>query len=317
MPGSIRILIAAIGASAALVTGGESARTASAQTEQVLHVGVSPFEAHADAYYAQDLGLFKRAGLNVDIQQYSGGATVVAAIVGGALQIGAGSPIPVATARQRGIHVVLVAPGYMYDAAAPSPIDALAVAANSRLKTGQDLNGKTVAVAGVRSVAQIAAFAWIDSNGGDSSTVKAVELPQNAMADAVADGRVDAAEIGDPALTAGIVAGKVRIIGKAYDAIGKRLFAAAWFSSDEWAAKNPETIRKFTAAINDASAWAAKNPEAAATVLQKYMKVTFSRAHEYHNRTLDPAYIQPLLDAAFKYKALDRPMNASEIIWKG
>jgi NitT/TauT family transport system substrate-binding protein len=315
MPSRSRLLAVGVAASAALVADGFRSR-ASAQSA-VIHLGVSPFEAHADAYYAQDLGLFKRAGLDVEIQQFSGGATVIAAIVGGSLQLGAGSPLPVASARLRGVHVLLVAPGYVYESTGSSPIDALAVAANSPYHTGRDLNGKTVAVAGVKSVAQIAAFSWIDRNGGDSSTVRAVELPQNAMADAVVDGRVDAAEIGDPALTAGIDAGKVRIIGKAYDAIAKRLFAAAWFATDEWAERNPDVIHKFTSAINDASAWAVKNPEAAATTLQKYMKVTFTRAHEYHARTLDPALIQPLLDAAARYKILDRPMEAREIIWKG
>lgn len=304
-------------ACAALLAGGVPPQAAGAQADRVVRVGVSPFEAHGDAYYAQDLGLFKRAGLDVEIQQYAGGATIVAAIVGGSLQIGAGSPLPVATARERGIPIVLVAPGYLYDSAAPSPIDALAVAASSPYRTGRDLDGKTVAVAGVRSVAQLAAYSWIDRNGGDSSSVKAVELPQSAMADAVADGRVDAAEIGDPALSAGIADGKVRIIGKAYDAIAKRLFAAAWFATEDWAAGNADAIRAFTAAINDASAWAVKNPEAAVAVLGKYMKVSFSRAHEYHATTLDPGLIQPLLDAAVKYKMLDRPMNASEIIWKG
>jgi len=304
-----------VGVAATLV--GLGARRTSAQADRVVHLGVSPFEAHADAYYAQELGSFKRAGLDVDIQQFNGGATVIAAIVGGSLQIGAGSPLPVASARLRGVHVLLVAPGYIYDSNAAAPIDALAVAVNAPYHSGRDLNGKTVAVAGVKSVAQLAAFSWIDRNGGDSSTVKAVELPQNAMADAVVDGRVDAAEIGDPALTAGIDAGKVRIIGKAYDAIAKRLFAAAWFATDEWADQNADVIHRFTAAINDASAWAVKNPEAAATVLKKYMKVSFSRAHEYHARTLDPALIQPLLDAATRYKVLDRPMDAHEIIWKG
>jgi NitT/TauT family transport system substrate-binding protein len=310
-----RLLVAGVAACSALVAGGVRTRAAAQST--TLHLGVSPFEAHADAYYAQDLGLFKRAGLDVDIQQFNGGATVIAAIVGGSLQIGAGSPLPVASARLRGVHILLVAPGYIYESTGSSPIDALAVAANSPFHTGRDLDGKTVAVAGIKSVAQIVAYAWIDRNGGDSSTVKVVELPQNAMADAVADGRVDAAEIGDPALTAGIDAGKVRIIGKAYDAVAKRLFASTWFSTDEWADRNPDVIHRFTAAINDASAWAVKNPEAAATTLQKYMKVTFTRAHEYHARTLDPALIQPLLDAAAHYKVLDRPMEAREIIWKG
>jgi NitT/TauT family transport system substrate-binding protein len=296
--------------------GAGSARRAGAQTEPVVHVGISAFEAHADAYYAQDLGLFRRAGLNVDIQQYQGGSTIVAAITGGSLQIGAGNPLPLASARQRGIRVVLVAPGYLYDYAAPSPIDALAVAVNSPLRTGKDLEGKTVAVTGLRSVDHIVVYAWVDQHGGKSSLVKVVEIPQSAMVDAVAEGRVDAAQIGDPALTAGIDAGKVRILAKSYDSVGKRFFGAAWFANEDWANQNPQIIHKFASAINESAAWAVKNPEAAATVLQKYMKVTFTKAHEYHARSLDPAFVQPLLDAAARYKMLE-PMNASEIIWKG
>lgn len=289
---------------------------AAAQSAQVVRVGVSPFEAQGDVYYAQELGLFKRAGLDVQVQQYQGGSVIVAAVVSGALDIGAGSPLPLASARLRGLPVVLIAPGYLYDSNAPSLIEGLCVAINSTAKTGKDLNGKTVAVTGLRSIDHIGAYSWIDQHGGDSSTVKVVELPQSAMADAIADGRVDAAEIGDPALTAGLDSGKIRVLAKAYDSVAKRFFAAAWFSTPDWAAKNPDVVRKFTAAINDASAWAVKNPEQAATVLQKYMKVTFTRAHEYHARSLDPALIQPILDGAVKYKFLD-PINAADLIWKG
>jgi NitT/TauT family transport system substrate-binding protein len=281
-----------------------------------IKVGISAFEAHADVYYAQELGLFKKAGLSVDIAQFQGGSAIVAAIAGGALQIGAGNPLPLAQARQRGIKVVLIAPGYLYDTYSVPPIDALCVAVNSPIRNAKDLNGKTIAVTGVRGLDQIAAFGWIDSHGGDSTTVKVVELPQSVMADAVADGRVDAAMIGDPALSAGIDGGKVRQFAKAYDAISKRFIPAAWFSSEEWANKNAVSVRKFEAAINAGSSWAVRNPEAAATVLQKYMKVTFTKAHEYHARTLDPAFIQPLLDAAARYKII-QPMNAAEIIWKG
>jgi ABC-type nitrate/sulfonate/bicarbonate transport system substrate-binding protein len=76
-------------------------------------------------------------------------------------------------------------------------------------------------------------------------------------------------------------------------------------------------VRKFSAAINQAGTWATRNPVAAAAVMQKYMKVTFNRAHEYHGRTLDPALIQPVLDASVRYKLLTTPMNANDLIWKG
>src|ERR1700760_1101069 len=81
---------------------------ATAQTTSVIHVGLAPFEGQAGPYYAQDLGLFKAAGLDVDIQQFNSGAAIVAAIVGGSLQIGGGNPLPLAQARARGLKIVLI-----------------------------------------------------------------------------------------------------------------------------------------------------------------------------------------------------------------
>lgn len=290
---------------------------ATAQTTPVIHVGLAPFEGQAGPYYAQDLGLFQKAGLDVQIQQSNGGSAVVAAIVGGTLQIGGGTPLPLAQARERGIKIVIIAPGYIYDYKAPTPINALVVAASSPIHSAKDLAGKTVAVTQVRGLDEIAVDAWLDANGGDSHNVKYTEFPQNAMADAVEAGRVDAAQIGDPALSAALDAGKVRILAKDYDAVAKRFFGSVWFASEDWAAQHPDVIRKFAAAINEGAAWATHNPAAAGAVLQKYLKVTYPTAHEYHGRTLDPAFIQPVLDASYRYKLLTAPLNASEIIWKG
>jgi NitT/TauT family transport system substrate-binding protein len=290
---------------------------ASAQTTPVIHVGLAPFEGQAGPYYAQDLGLFKAAGLNVEIQQLNGGGAIVSAIAGGSLQIGGGTPLPLAQARSRGINIVIIAPGYIYDYKAPTPINALVVGVNSPYHNAQDLAGKTVAVTQVRGLDEVAVDAWLDANGADSHSVKFTEFPQNAMAEAVAAGRVDAAQLGDPALSDALAAGKVRILAKSYDAIGKRLFGSVWFTSEDWAAQHPDAARKFAAAINQAGAWATRNPVAAAAVLQKYMKVTYPRAHEYHGRTVDPAFIQPIIDAAVRYKLLTTPMNANDLIWKG
>jgi NitT/TauT family transport system substrate-binding protein len=290
---------------------------ATAQTTPVIHVGLAPFEGQAGPYYAQDLGLFQKAGLDVEIQQSNGGSAVVAAIAGGTLQIGGGTPLPLAQARERGIKIVIIAPGYIYDYKAPTPINALVVAANSPIHSAKDLAGKTVAVTQVRGLDEIAVDAWLDANGGDSHNVKYTEFPQNAMADAVAAGRVDAAQIGDPALSSSLEGGKVRILAKDYDAVAKRFFGSVWFASEDWANQHPDIVRKFAAAINEGAAWATRNPAAAGAVLQKYLKVTYPTAHEYHGRTLDPSFIQGILDASYRYKLLSAPLNASELIWKG
>ena len=289
---------------------------AGAQSDPVIHLAVGQYEAQADAYYAQDLGLFRAAGLNIDIQQYGSGSQIVAATVGGSVQIGAANPLPLAIAYQHGFKIVLIAPGYLYDYAASSPIDALAVGVNSQYRSAKDLVGTTVAVVALRGIDQIAIDTWLEGNGVSAQSVKMVELPQSAMEDAVASGRVAAAQMADPALTAGIDEGKVRILAKNYDAIAKRFLTAAWFATPEWAAQNPLVVHKFSAAINQAAAWATRNPYEAAKILQKYMKVTSTKAHEYHARSLDSSFVQPLLDAAAREKLI-APMSAADIIWKG
>lgn len=288
--------------------------TTSAQDQPVIHVALSPFEAQADAYYAQDLGLFKRAGLNVEIEQLQGGEAIVAGIVAGSVQIGAGTPVPLANARERGIDVVLVAPGTMSDATLPEN-SGLIVAANSPLHSAPDLNGKTIAANTLHSIDQIATEAWVDRNGGDSRTLKFVELPLVAMVEATAGGRVDGAIIAEPGYSTGIAGGRVRSLANVNSAVAKRFMITAWFSARKWADANPDSVRKFAASLNEAAHWAVKNPAAAAAVLRKYMRVAFPLAHERHASTLDPGLLQPLVDAAVRYKVLPQPLDVRDIIW--
>lgn len=307
-------LLLALGIALGVAAGG--ARVAEAQDQPVIRVAVSAFEAQADAYYAQDLGLYKKAGLNIDIRQYQGGEAIVAGIVGGALEIGAGTTIPLANAHEHGLDVVLIAPGTITDAAALPPTSGLIVQTNSPIQTGADLNGKTVAVNTLHSVDQIATEMWVDKNGGNSKSLKFVELPNLSMVEATAGGRVDAAVIADPGFTSGITGGRVRRLADVNEAIAKRFMISAFFSSRAWADRNPDAARKFAAAINEAAAWAVKNPEAAAVVLNKYLRLTTTRAHERHARTMDPALIQPLIDAAVRYGRLAQPLDVRQIIWR-
>jgi NitT/TauT family transport system substrate-binding protein len=291
-------------------------RIALAQATDVIRVGVGPFEANAGAYYAQDSGAFKRAGLNVDIGQFRGGSAILAAIAGGALDVGIGNPLPLGNAHEHGLTFKYIAPGYLYDAANP-PGTLLVVAANSPIRSAKDLDGKSIAGTAVPSIDTIAASAWMDANGGSASTVKFVEVGQPAMAEAVASGRIDAAVLSEPALGVALTAGTVRGLARCYDAFGPRVLVSGWFATEAWASSHADAVHRFRTAINEGATWAVKNPEQAALVLQKYLKLTIPLAHEYHARTLDPRFIQPVFDGAARYKILSRPLDAREIIWKG
>jgi ABC-type nitrate/sulfonate/bicarbonate transport system substrate-binding protein len=135
------------------------------------------------------------------------------------------------------------------------------------------------------------------------------------MTDAVAAGRIAGGVLADPGFTVGLASGKVRSLANINAAIAKRFMISAWFGTRSWAAANPDAVRKFDAGVNEAATWAVKNPEAAAAVLRKYMRLTPTRAHERHARTLDPALLQPLFDAAVRYKVLAQPIDARTLIW--
>lgn len=307
--------MAALAAALTLGPAFDRPHPAGAQADQVVHVGASSFEANAGAYYANEMGFFKRVGLNVDVQPYNNGAAIAAAVAGGSLQIGVGNPLPLVIAHERGLTFVIIAPGTLYDAKT-NPQNCV-VAPNSPLRTAKDLEGTTVAVTGLQSLDPLGLLSWVDRHGGDSHRVKLVELPQTLMGDAVADGRVAAAVMADPALSAAIAAGKVRGFSRCYDALGDHFFVSLWFSMREWAQKNPDVVRRFRIAIDQAGEWATRNPEAAAGLLRKCLRISEERAHEVHARSIDPIFVQPIIDAAVKYKVIDRPMDAREIIWSG
>ena len=71
------------------------------------------------------------------------------------------------------------------------------------IRVPKDLNGKTVAVNGINNITMLPVEAWIDKNGGDSKTVKWIEIPIFQANDAVSAGKVDATVTGEPFITFG------------------------------------------------------------------------------------------------------------------
>jgi NitT/TauT family transport system substrate-binding protein len=280
-----------------------------AQTTDVLHVGCGGTEFDAEAYYAQELGFFKKAGLTVEIQRLRGGPDVQAAVAGGSFQIGDTNILSLAAAKQHGQSITVIAPGAQYAAAAPTSL--LVVTPDSPFHVAKDLNGKTVAGISVGGLDQLYIDEWIDKNGGDISTVKFVELPPPAMVPALLAGRVDAASLSEPFLD--IERSKLRVLAHDVEAVSPNNMITAWFTTSEWAAKNPATVKAFATAIGEAAVWANKNPEAAAKILGKYMAIDEPRTHAQYAQSLDPALITPILDGAAKYKLLAGPMTFAEL----
>lgn len=282
--------------------------------ETSITVATIPIDAQSQVFYAQDMGFFEEAGLSVEIQTLTSGPAIASAVASGAVDIGCSNVLSLATAHEEGLPFVLIAPSGRY--LSDEPTSVLMVAEDSPIQSASDLNGKTIAVNGLKNITQVASEAWIDQNGGDSSTVEFVEIPFPQMADALEQGRVDAALIAEPALTQ--AGDKARVLGKAYDAVADEFLISAYFANQDWVNNNPETARKFAEVIQRTAEWANENPEESAEILQNYTEITPETINSMTRSTtaesLDPALIQPVIDAAAEYEVIESPFNASEFI---
>jgi NitT/TauT family transport system substrate-binding protein len=286
-----------------------------ARADTPLTVMSLPIDQGAQAFYAQDLGMFKSAGLATDVSVANYGTQVAAAVAGGSIAIGQSNVLSLAIAVERGLPVSLIAGAGLYSSAKPTSM--MLVAKNSPLKDAADLSGKTVAVNGLKSITQISVLAWADKTGGDSSQIKFLELPFSEMEAALATGRVDAALMADPDATTALAGGRTRAFAKPFDSIAHQFLIGGWFAKKDWIAANPDTVRSFVAVMKQAAQWGNKpaNYAQSAAILEKYTKVAVGQANRVaYAERVDPALIQPQIDAAAKYKVLAAVFPASTMI---
>src|SRR3984957_17210870 len=269
-----------------------------------------PADNSAEVYYAQDLGSFKDAGLDVRITAMTNSGAIIAALAGNGGDIGTAVVGSVADARGKGIPILYIAPAGLYDAA--SPTAALVTTKDSPIRKAADLTGKVVAVSGLNDLTYFATRAWIDKNGGNSANVKFIELPFPTMAAAIAQHRVDAAYVIEPFLTAG--AGGLRILSRAAESVAPRYQATGWIASESWLASHADVALRFGTAIHRTALWANSHHKESAAILLKYLKLDPSIVDRMNRVpyavTLEPRLVQPPIDTAAKYSG-QAPVTAN------
>jgi NitT/TauT family transport system substrate-binding protein len=291
-------------------------RALSAADLPVINAGTIPADVAAVLTYASDRGYFKDAGLDVQIQMMQSGPVIANAVIGGALQVGASNIASLAAARENGLLVKVFAPAGM---ATPRTLtDVLMVKPDSPIKTIANLNGKTVAINATRTMQDAAFRLWIDKHGGDSTTIKLIEIPFPAMLAALDSGRVDAAIPSEPFTSEGSPVN--RILGGVYGSMPGPILVFGFFATDAWLDANPQLAVKFAGAIHKAALWANAHPGDSQKMLVALTKLDPEVADRMHRATyatsLDSAIIQPVLDNAVRYGMLAKPMAASELIWQ-
>lgn len=280
----------------------------------VVRVLMSPTAVGALPLFAREKGFFDQVGLAVELTPVNSGAAALAAVAGGAVEIGLGNAGSIAAAVLKRLPFTIIADGCLYDQRQPT--DFLCVALNSTMAQAADLSGKSVAVNGLKQVMQAGAQSWIDQNGGKSEDVRFIEMPVSTMAAAIESGRIDAAVISEPAMT--LAKHKVKVIGTPEGAVAPLFSQIACACDRSWVEKNREHAQRFKSAMERAAQWANDNTREAKALLAENTHISPAIASlmtpTLYPTTLEAAHLQPVVDVMVKYGYLSQRVNANNFI---
>ena len=228
--------------------GSSGAAAESSGEVQTFTAGYTPFISSAPLLAPQATEIFEGQGLKANLKPIPVGPAGIPALLNGELDFVLSDPIGVITAITQGVPIGIVTSGSV----APSDFtkDYTAIMGAPDIKSLSDLEGKTVAVPGLKTASHLYNMAVLDKNGVDSSTVKYVELPATAVIESLKKGTIQAAAVGEPFQAAALGAGMNRL-ESATSAALVDVPNVVWVTTKKFAAESPEVVDAFAASVQE------------------------------------------------------------------
>jgi NitT/TauT family transport system substrate-binding protein len=292
---------------------------ASAVELEKVRVSIIPINDVAPMFVAIRHGYFKELGIEVDTTPTTGGATGIPGLVGGSFDIAYGNVVSALLASQQGLGVRVIAPATkQFDKATDTT--PIIVRADSGIKSGKDLEGKSLAVNTRNNVIWLYARAWVKATGGDPQKVTFKEVPFPQMEDALLQKRVDAAFLVAPFSIIATKKPQLKVLAHPYTDLQIGVDVGQWITTAKVMAEKPEAIKKFVTGWRKGVEWFNENrtnPELY-NIITGYSKtdasilksVTLSKAP----LKSDLPQIKTTMDLMIENKLLTKPLDLSKII---
>jgi NitT/TauT family transport system substrate-binding protein len=292
-------------------------RCVAAQEFAVVRVVGPANDGFRPVYYGVRSGIFRRAGVDVQPTIVGSGAAGTAALVGGSADVAYTNVVTVIQGHRRGVPMRILAPATLY-VSERSSSSATLVLKNSPIKTGRDLNGKVLGTLALSDINAVATQAWIDATGGNSKSVRLIEVPGAAVVAFLEDGRADAVTAIEPGVSQAVASGKVRIVTRPFDAIAPRFESGAYAVMDAQIERNADALSRFARGLHEAQAYTNTHLAETVDLVASYSGVA-PEVIARSVRMIDPEFVearnlQPVIDVLARYGQLDKAFPAEEII---
>lgn len=260
---------------AAVTLAATAAQAAPEKAKLTLGVGGKPLLYYLPLTIAEQKGFFKAEGLEVEINDFGGGAKSLQALVGGSVDAVTGAYEHTIRMQQKGQDIRAVIELGRF----PGIVVAVKKEYQGKVKTAADLKGMKIGVTAPGSSTNFFVNYLINKAGGnykDSSYI-AVGGGASGVA-AIQKGEIDAVSHLDPVISKLQSDGSVFILADSRTEAGtKAIFggsnpAAVLYLKNEFIAKNPETTQALVNAFYKSLKWIAqaKPEDIVATVPESY-----------------------------------------------
>ncbi|GAA1787636.1 hypothetical protein GCM10009712_38870 [Pseudarthrobacter sulfonivorans] len=298
------------------------AAPAAADQAKDLKVGATPTLSGLGLRVAISEGNFSSDGLNVTPVVNKSANDAVPQLLSGELQIAQMDTITFMQARSQGLPVRIIAVnGEQSTNGEDGAMSAAGVVAkaDSAISSPTDLVGKKVGVPAIKTQTWMNIRAFVDAAGGDSSKIEFVEVPSAQTIDLVVQGTVDASTPAEPLMSSSIAAGKVKLIHNTDAPGNKGVPSSVYVATEEFIAKNPDTVTNFADSVYAAAKVVNGNRELAAKVAQSELKYTPEQLKNAFFQTFGvaattPAQIDQISNLAVKYGILTDKPKAEDLL---
>lgn len=268
---------------------------ASAAALKTIKVVYIPIGDSLPLYVAKDHGFFEKRGLDVELKAVPNAGAIITGLVSGSADIGTSVAPTALQAQQAGLKFTILAGAVAF----PEPKLGVGILARtgSGIHKAQDLVGKSIGVATLRSYHWVMTRRWLQESGVDPNKVKYVEVPFPEQGDALKAGRIDAAVSVDPFYRRIVD----RKIGYSFADMMKTVpdgtLIDFYLSTRKWAEANRDAIAKFIDAMAEGQAYIKAHDKEVRGSLAKWTK-------------LPPGIADHVTIPEFKL-----PVNAGQIAW--
>lgn len=273
-----------------------------------LRVSVIPVLDVAPLHAAIREGYFAAEGLEIDTSTTAGGATGLPGMVAGQFRLVFSNTVSILLGIREGLDFRFVA-GASAGTANPPDIFAILTRKGTGIATGKDLEGKRIASNTRNNIVWLRGMAWVEKTGGDWRKVNTVEVPFPQMADALANGQVDAAIFSEPFVTGALASHGDRLerIGWPIHDTAPGSTVAQYVAMKEDLERNGEVFERFARALFKGVDWvtARRGDPALLDLITAFSRVPVERLRQValpaYPKGVTPAEVQEVIATMARY----------------